>query len=68
MALYYLQANDADKAKECFEFVVRSANLHGFLAEQVENDTMNPAWVVGLGWSHAMFTITLEEFVKRGII
>ena len=68
MALYYLEINDITKARECFEFVIKSANQHGFLAEQVENSTMQSAWVIGLGWSHAMFVITLEEFIKRGII
>ncbi len=68
MALYYLEIDDQKQAKECFDFVVNSANMHGFLAEQVENSTMTPAWVIGLGWSHAMFIIVLEEFAKRGII
>ena len=68
MALYYLKANDEKNAKECFDFVLNSATIHGFLAEQVDNGTMSSAWVIGLAWSHAMFIIVLEEFVKRGII
>lgn len=68
MALYYIEANDIQKAKECFDFVVNSGTAHGFLAEQVENSTMTSNWVIGLAWSHAMFVIVLEEFIKRGII
>jgi GH15 family glucan-1,4-alpha-glucosidase len=26
---------------------------------------MEPAWVIGLGWSHAMFILVLEELKKN---
>lgn len=48
MALYYIEIKDYKKAKECFDFVVRTATKHGFLAEQVENSTMKSSWVIGL--------------------
>lgn len=48
MALYYIEIKDYKKAKECLKFVVSSSTEHGFLPEQVENDTMTPAWVIGL--------------------
>ena len=35
--------------------IIKSANEHGFIAEQVDNKTMSPAWVNGLAWAHAMF-------------
>ena len=38
---------------------------HGFLAEQVDNKKMEPAWVIGLGWSHAMFVLVLDK-LKNG--
>ena len=68
MALYYIEVNDLKKAKECFDFVVRTSTKHGFLAEQVDNSKMESAWVIGLGWSHAMFVIVLNEFEKHGLI
>lgn len=68
MALYYIEVKDFKAAKECFDFVVNSATSLGFLAEQVENSTVQSAWVIGLGWSHAMFIIALEELTKYGII
>lgn len=68
MTLYYLQIDDIKRAKEGFDFVVNSATSHGFLAEQVENSTMESAWVIGLAWSHAMFIIVLEELINRGAI
>ena len=65
LANYYLDKGERKKAEECFNFVVKSANQHGFLPEQVDNATMQPAWVIGLGWSHAMFITTLERLSKR---
>ena len=38
-------------------FVINSSSSNGLLAEQVENASMQPSWVMGLGWSHAMFII-----------
>lgn len=65
MALYYLEIKDNKKAKECLDFVVNSSSPHGFIAEQIDNQTMTPAWVVGLGWSHAMFILVLEKLANR---
>lgn len=65
LANYYLDKGEKKKAEECFSFVVKSANQHGFLPEQVDNSTMQPAWVIGLGWSHAMFITTLERLSKK---
>ena len=61
MAKYYLEAGNKKKARECFEFVVKSATEHGFLPEQVDNNTMQAKWVIGLGWSHAMFIDILNK-------
>ncbi len=55
MGMYYQKAGEKRKAKECLEFIINTANKHGFLSEQVSNETMQPNWVNGLGWSHAMF-------------
>lgn len=64
MALYYIKINDLDNAKKCFSFVVNTSLKHGFLAEQVNNEDKNFKWVIGLGWSHAMFIIVLNELLK----
>ena len=61
MALYYIERGKIKEARECFDFVVRSQSPHGMLAEQVDNSRMEPAWVIGLGWSHAMFILVLNE-------
>ena len=64
LADYYIESGEKEKAKECFDFVVKSCTGHGFLGEQIDNSTMKPAWVIGLGWSHAMFIIVLEKLMK----
>ena len=64
MTNYYIEAGNKKKARECFEFVVKSATEHGFLGEQVDNSTMRAKWVIGLGWSHAMYIDVLNKLYK----
>lgn len=61
MAMYYKEIGNSKKAQECIDFVVNSSNEHGFLAEQVNNETMTPSWVNALAWSHAMFILALAQ-------
>ena len=61
MTLYYLEIGEKKKAKETFDFVLKTAGKHSFLGEQVDNNTLKPNWVIGLGWAHAMFLIVLEK-------
>ena len=68
MASYYLEVGETKKAKECFDYVVKTSAKHGFLAEQINNETMEPAWVIGLGWSHAMYIIVLKKLIEKGVI
>ncbi len=65
MALYYIEVKKFKEAKECFNFVINSSTEHGFLAEQVDNNTMTGNWVIGLGWSHAMFILVLEKLMEK---
>ena len=54
--------------KETFDFVVKTSGKHEFLGEQVDNNTLRPNWVIGLGWSHAMFVIALEALMNNKIM
>ena len=65
LAEYYLSAGIKNRARECFDFAIIGSNEHGLLPEQVDNNTMDPAWVVGLGWSHAMFISVLEKLYAK---
>ena len=64
MTLYYLERGEKKKAKEAFDFMVKTSGEHSFLGEQIDNNTLKPNWVIGLGWSHAMFIIVLEKMFK----
>ena len=66
MTLYYLEKGEKKKAKETFDFVLKTAGKHYFLSEQIDNSTLKPNWVMGLGWSHAMFVLVLEKMLKAG--
>ena len=59
MAMYYKEAGKIRKAQECIDYIVNSANIHGFIGEQIDNSTMQPNWVIGLAWAHAMFILSL---------
>ena len=65
MTLYYLETGEKKKAKETFDFVIKTAGKHQFLGEQVNNESLKPNWVIGLGWSHAMFIIVLEKLYAK---
>lgn len=61
MALYHIEKGEKKKAQEDLNFVITSATENGFIPEQVDNETLSPAWVIGLGWAHAMFILVLEK-------
>ena len=65
LTLYYLEAGEKKKAKETFDFVIKTVGKHYLLGEQVDNSTLKPNWVIGLGWSHAMFIIVLEKYMGK---
>ncbi len=65
MTLYYLETGEKKKAKETFDFVIKTVGKHNLLGEQIDNNTLKPNWVIGLGWSHAMFIIVLEKLYGR---
>ena len=65
MTLYYLEVGEKKKAKETFDFVLKTSAKHGFLAEQIDNNSLKSNWVIGLGWSHAMFIMVLEKMMNK---
>ena len=65
MTLYYLEKGEKKNAKETFDFVLKTVGKHNFLGEQIDNNTLKPNWVLGLGWSHAMFIIVMEKMMKK---
>ena len=65
MTLYYLEKGEKKKAKETFDFVIKTVGKHNLLGEQIDNSTLRPCWVLGLGWAHAMFIIVMEKMMKK---
>lgn len=61
LALYYLEAGDVEKGKELFLWAAKHTTNLGFLPEQVDKFSGEPAWVMQLAWSHAMFIIVLDK-------
>ena len=67
MTLYYLEKGEKKKAKETFDFVIKTVGKHYLLSEQIDNNTLKPTWVIGLAWAHAMFIIVLEKMLGKNI-
>lgn len=67
MYIYYKKIGATNQANECLKFVIDTATPLGLLAEQIDNDQMKSKWVIGLGWSHAMFVLSLglEELLGK---
>ena len=65
MALYYAKKGNILKSKEYFNWVVDTMCKHGYLAEQINTQSQEPSWVIGLGWAHAMYIIVLEELYGK---
>ena len=61
LALYYIESNNYEKAKELYDWVTEHADDKGFLAEQIDKETDKPAWIIGLSWSHALYIIVGEK-------
>ena len=54
MAKYNLERNKEKEALENLKFVTNTANIHGFIPEQIDNELelLEPKWIIGLTWAH----------------
>jgi glucoamylase len=59
LGLYRRQVGDADGHRRAVAYAKRVATPLGLLPEQV-TDEGEPAWVVPLAWSHAMFVLSVR--------
>ncbi|MBC7765497.1 MAG: glycoside hydrolase [Hyphomonadaceae bacterium] len=57
LALYDLEIGNKQTAKEILKWSAKHQTYMGLLPEQVDRQTGDPAWVVPLTWSHAMFVL-----------
>lgn len=65
LALYYIEANDYDKATMLFDWATNHADNLNFLPEQIERNGHKSAWVLQLSWSHAMYVIVKEKLIRK---
>jgi len=65
LALYYIESGDIEKGKELFMWAVKHSTALGFLPEQVNKFNGDPAWIMQLAWSNAMFIIVLDKLKNR---
>ena len=63
--LYDLQIGEVKRAKQSLDFINNTATQHGYLAEQIDNETKTSKWVIGLGWSHALYIVVLYSMALR---
>ena len=59
MTLYNLQTENKKEAIKEIELITKTSTKHALLAEQIDNPSLSAKWVIGLGWSHAMYIIAL---------
>ena len=64
LAQYYIATEEFAKAKNLFNWVIDHRTKLSLLPEQVQKDTGEPAWVIPLTWSHAMFVLTAIGLAK----
>lgn len=65
MAWYKIEKGETNKARELLNYIVKTSAENGLIAEQIDNQTLKPIWVLGLGWAHAMFIIVLEKLYGK---
>ena len=60
MAMFNLQKANRKEALKQIDFVTKTTSDNGFIAEQINNETLKSLWAIGLGWAHAMYIISLS--------
>lgn len=69
LAQYRIQSGETEKARPLLQWALEHTTETGLLPEQIDKESGEPAWVVPLTWSHAMFVIAvhmLADVTRRG--
>lgn len=64
LALAAARCGDEHLAVECCSWVLKHTPVEGQLPEQIDPATGEPAWVMPLTWSHAMFVLACCQLPK----
>jgi oligosaccharide amylase len=57
LSIIYALRGEKEKALSLYQWAIKNANSLGLLPEQVDRRVGGPAWVIPLGWSHAMLVL-----------
>lgn len=68
LALYYTKVKRYDDAKNLLTWAANHKTKLWMLPEQIDKVTGEPAWVIPLTWSHAMFIHVLFELIDEGVL
>lgn len=66
LAQYYIKIGKYEEARKYLRWSVKNANHLGLLPEQIDKKTGEPAWVMPLTWSHAMYVLTVVALEEKG--
>lgn len=66
LALYDIAAGNRERARALFAWAVEHRTPLDLLPEQVHRKTGEPAWVIPLTWSHAMFVLAVRALDEAG--
>lgn len=66
LAQYRVRSGQPDEAAKLLRWAARHRTTAGLLPEQVDRSTGEPAWIVPLTWSHAMFVLTVSMLDEAG--
>lgn len=65
LALAAIRCGEKSLASECLAWVLAHTPREGQLPEQIDPRTGEPAWVMPLTWSHAMFVLAAVQIPKE---
>jgi GH15 family glucan-1,4-alpha-glucosidase len=65
LGLYELAAGEVEQARGRLSWAVHHRTALDLLPEQVSGETGAPAWIIPLGWSHAMFVHLALALARR---
>jgi GH15 family glucan-1,4-alpha-glucosidase len=68
LGLYRARIGDCQGAAECLDWALKHRTVLDLLPEQVDKVTGEPAWVVPLTWSHAMFVLLALDLAGKGAV
>lgn len=63
MGMYYKKVGRVEEAKKAMEFILNASTPLGLLPEQSSID-FSERWIIGLGWSHAMFIAFFKTLME----